>query len=73
MSKCILGIEQPCDECRMCNAKEVQINPELEQKYKELTAAVKESGIALDLQKELQGLLDEKYLGGSCTSTTAHD
>ena len=70
MSKCILGIEQPCDECRMCNTKEVQINPELEQKYKELTAAVKESGIALDLQKELQGLLDEKYLGGSCTSTT---
>lgn len=62
MSKCILGIEQQCDECRMCNTKEVKINQELKQKYKELTAAIKESGIPLDYQKELQGLLDEKYL-----------
>ena len=41
-----------------------------EQTYKELTAAVKESGIPFDYQKELQGLLDEKYLGGSCTGAT---
>lgn len=65
MSKCILGIEQPCDECRMCNTKEVQINPELEQKYKELAAAVKESGIPLDIQKELQKLIDKEYIGKS--------
>ena len=32
-----------------------------EQTYKELTAAVKESGIPLDYQEELQGLLDEEY------------
>lgn len=32
-----------------------------EQTYKELTAAVKESGIPLDYQKELQRLLDEEY------------
>lgn len=32
-----------------------------EQTYKELTAAVKESGIALDLQKVIQQLADEKY------------
>lgn len=32
-----------------------------EQNYKELTAAVKESGIALDMQKELQCLIDEKF------------
>lgn len=24
MSRCILGIEQPCEECRMCTAKEEQ-------------------------------------------------
>ena len=30
------------------------------QNYKELTAAVKASGIPLDMQKELQGLIDEK-------------
>ena len=65
MSKCILGIEQQCDECRMCNTKEVQINPELEQKYKELAAAVKESGIPLDIQKELQKLIDKEYIGKS--------
>lgn len=51
MSKCILGIEQKCDECRMCNPNEVQMTPELEQEYKELAAAVKESGIPLDIQK----------------------
>lgn len=32
-----------------------------EQEYKELTAAVKESGIALKLQKELQRLLDKEF------------
>lgn len=32
-----------------------------EQTYKELTAAVKESGIPLDHQKELRKLLDEEY------------
>ena len=41
-----------------------------EQTYKELTAAVKESGIPLDYQKELQGLLDEKYFNESCTNAT---
>ena len=41
-----------------------------EQTYRELTAAVKESGIPLDMQKEIQGLLDEKYFSGSCTSAT---
>ena len=45
----------------MCNTKEVQINPELKQKYKELAAAVKESGIPLDYQRELQGLIDKEY------------
>lgn len=32
-----------------------------EQEYKELTAAVKDSGIPLDMQKELQCLIDEKF------------
>ena len=32
------------------------------QRYKELTKAVKESGIPLDLQKELQRLLDKEYV-----------
>lgn len=32
-----------------------------EQEYKELTAAVKESGIAFKLQKELQKLIDKEY------------
>lgn len=31
-----------------------------EQTYKELTAAVRESGIPLPLQKELQRLIDEE-------------
>lgn len=43
------------------------------QKYKEITRAVKESGIALDMQKELQGLLDEKYLNKSCTGATKNE
>lgn len=30
-----------------------------EENYKELTAAVRESGIPLPLQKELQGLIDK--------------
>lgn len=34
-----------------------------EQEYKELTAAVKESGIALKLQKELQRLIDKEFIG----------
>lgn len=33
-----------------------------EQEYKELTAAVKESGIALKLQKELQRLIDKEFV-----------
>ena len=41
-----------------------------EQTYKELTSAVQESGIPLDLQKELQRLIDQEYLGKSCTSAT---
>ena len=65
MSKCILGIEQKCDECRMCNPNEVQMTLELEQEYKELAAAVKESGIPLDIQKELQKLIDKEYIGKS--------
>lgn len=32
-----------------------------EQNYKELTAAVRESGIPLQLQKELQRLIDKEY------------
>lgn len=32
-----------------------------EQDYRELTAAVKESGIALKMQKELQRLLDNDF------------
>lgn len=32
-----------------------------EQNYKELTAAVKESGIALPMQKELQRLIDKEF------------
>ena len=36
-----------------------------EQTYKELTAAVKESGIPLDIQKELQKLIDKEYIGKS--------
>ena len=32
-----------------------------EQTYKELTAAVRESGIPLPLQKELQRLIDKEY------------
>lgn len=34
---------------------------EAEQEYKELTVAVKESGIAFKLQKELQKLIDKEY------------
>lgn len=41
-----------------------------EQTYKEVVAAVKESGIPLDIQKIIQGSLDEKYFFESCTSTT---
>ena len=33
-----------------------------EQDYKELTVAVKESGIALKLQKELQRLIDKEFI-----------
>lgn len=33
-----------------------------EQEYRELTAAVKESGIALKLQKELQRLIDKEFV-----------
>ena len=36
---------------------------EAEQEYKELTTAVKESGIALKLQKELQRLIDKEFIG----------
>lgn len=32
-----------------------------DENYKELTAAVRESGIPLPLQKELQILIDEEY------------
>ena len=32
------------------------------QNYKELTAAVKESGIPLQMQKELQRLLDKEFI-----------
>lgn len=32
-----------------------------EQGYKEMKEAVKASGIPLDIQKELQGLIDEKF------------
>lgn len=32
-----------------------------DENYKELTAAVRESGIPLQLQKELQILIDEEY------------
>ena len=46
---------------------------EQEQTYKELTKAVKESGIALDIQKELQGLLDETYLNKSTTEQNGED
>lgn len=31
------------------------------QNYKELTTAVKESGIPLQMQKELQGLIDKEF------------
>lgn len=41
-----------------------------DQDYRELTAAVKESGIALPMQKELQRLIDKEYIGKSCTSAT---
>lgn len=33
-----------------------------EQEYKELTAAVKESGIAFKLQKEIQRLIDKEFV-----------
>lgn len=33
-----------------------------EQEYKELTEAVKQSGIALKLQKELQRLIDKEFV-----------
>ena len=36
-----------------------------EQSYKELTAAVKESGIALPMQKELQKLIDKEFNKGT--------
>jgi hypothetical protein len=32
------------------------------QEYKEMTVAVKESGIALKLQKELQRLIDQEFI-----------
>lgn len=32
-----------------------------EQNYRELTAAVKESGIALPMQKEIQRLIDKEF------------
>ena len=70
MSKCILGIEQTCDECRMCNTKEVQINPELEQEYKEWTMAIKESGMPLQIQKNMQRLVDQDYINKCCTGAT---
>ena len=62
MSRCILGIEQRCEECRMCKAEERKTTPEMEQEYKELSAAVKESGIPLDLQKKIQSIIFEKYI-----------
>ena len=33
-----------------------------EENYKEITAAVKESGIPLQMQKELQRLLDKQFI-----------
>lgn len=33
-----------------------------EENYKEITAAVKESGIPLQMQKELQRLLDKEFI-----------
>ena len=41
-------------------AKESRCKEITEQKYKELAAAVKESGIPLDMQQELQCLIEEK-------------
>ena len=67
LSKCILGIEQTCDECRMCNPKEIQVNPELEQEYKEWTMAIKESGMPLPIQKYIQRLVDQDYINKCCT------
>lgn len=42
---------------------EERSDPMTEQDFKELTTAVKESGIPLDLQKILQRLVDEKFYG----------
>lgn len=67
MSKCILGIEQACGECRMCNPKEIQINPELEQEYRETIMAIKESGMPLQIQKNMQRLVDQDYINKCCT------
>ena len=54
-----VGIEV-CMEIVKKIAKESGCKPIKEQEYKELTAAVKASGIPLDMQKELQSLIDEK-------------
>lgn len=37
-----------------------------EQNYREYTKVIKESGIPLDMQKELQRLVDKEYLHTSC-------
>lgn len=70
MSKCMLNIEQQCEECRMCNTDEIQIDPEVEQEYRETTAAVKESGIPLPIQKYIQRLIDKDYINKSCIGVT---
>lgn len=41
-----------------------------EQNYKEYTKVLKESGIPLDMQKELQRLIDQEYLCECCTGAT---
>lgn len=63
-------------------AQEKRCRGMTEQKYKEMKAAVKASGIPLDMQKELQSLIDEKIKQeerwkklspmrrGSCTGAT---
>lgn len=33
-----------------------------EQSYKEITAAIKYSGIPLDIQKEIQSLVDKEFI-----------
>lgn len=54
----------------MCNPKEIQINPELEQEYKEWTMAIKESGMPLPIQKNMQRLVDQDYINKCCTGAT---